>query len=261
MVAVFAAFATAEVVLVKAMGLGMAIAVALDATLVRILVVPAAMRLLGEWNGWAGGTEEMTNERRSDLKSDVRWAAILGRYLDLWGMPDERTRFTKASETVDVYLFSGQEKAPVRRLATVGMSSLPAAGEGTLGVEFLMVLPPDLAGCTFHEVAGYMMDLVAYSMRPDVGMRPETTARETPLAPSHWPTRAMLFDEPRGESERLEDICVGTEHVRLLWLVPIHPEEQRLITERGLEEFDALCERADASLANPMRSSVVSGRQ
>ncbi len=55
MVAVFAAFATAEVVLVKAMGLGMAIAVALDATLVRMLVVPAAMRLLGEWNWWRPG--------------------------------------------------------------------------------------------------------------------------------------------------------------------------------------------------------------
>ena len=34
------------------MGLGMAIAVALDATLVRILIVPAAMRLLGDWNWW-----------------------------------------------------------------------------------------------------------------------------------------------------------------------------------------------------------------
>ena len=55
MVAVFAAFATAEVVLVKAMGLGMAIAVALDATLVRILIVPAAMRLLGDWNWWRPG--------------------------------------------------------------------------------------------------------------------------------------------------------------------------------------------------------------
>ena len=52
MVAVFAAFASAEIVLVKAMGLGMAIAVALDATLVRMLIVPAAMRLLGDWNWW-----------------------------------------------------------------------------------------------------------------------------------------------------------------------------------------------------------------
>jgi RND superfamily putative drug exporter len=53
MVAVFAAFALADVVLVKAMGLGMALAVALDATFVRILIVPATMRLFGDLNWWA----------------------------------------------------------------------------------------------------------------------------------------------------------------------------------------------------------------
>ncbi len=53
MVAVFAAFALARVVLVKAMGLGMAVAVALDATLVRVLIVPATMRLFGDFNWWA----------------------------------------------------------------------------------------------------------------------------------------------------------------------------------------------------------------
>jgi RND superfamily putative drug exporter len=39
-------------VLIKAMGLGMAIAVALDATLVRVLIVPATMRLFGDVNWW-----------------------------------------------------------------------------------------------------------------------------------------------------------------------------------------------------------------
>ncbi|HLK11375.1 MAG TPA: MMPL family transporter [Candidatus Binatia bacterium] len=53
MVAVFTAFALAKVVLLKAMGLGMAIAVALDATLVRVLIVPATMRLFGDLNWWA----------------------------------------------------------------------------------------------------------------------------------------------------------------------------------------------------------------
>ncbi len=53
MVAVFAAFALARILVVKAMGVGMAIAVALDATLVRILIVPATMRLFGAANWWA----------------------------------------------------------------------------------------------------------------------------------------------------------------------------------------------------------------
>jgi RND superfamily putative drug exporter len=53
MVGVFAAFGLAEILLIKAIGLGMALAVAIDATLVRALVVPATMRLLGNWNWWA----------------------------------------------------------------------------------------------------------------------------------------------------------------------------------------------------------------
>ena len=53
MVAVFVAFAFARILVVKAMGVGMAIAVALDATLVRILIVPATMRLFGAANWWA----------------------------------------------------------------------------------------------------------------------------------------------------------------------------------------------------------------
>jgi len=53
MVGVFGAFALAEVLIIKAIGLGMALAVAIDATLVRALVVPATMRLLGRINWWA----------------------------------------------------------------------------------------------------------------------------------------------------------------------------------------------------------------
>jgi len=51
-VVVAASFAFADIVLIKALGVGMAIAVALDATVVRALLVPATMRLLGRWNWW-----------------------------------------------------------------------------------------------------------------------------------------------------------------------------------------------------------------
>ena len=53
MVSVFGAFALAHVVLLKAVGFGMALAVAIDATLVRVLLVPATMRLFGHLNWWA----------------------------------------------------------------------------------------------------------------------------------------------------------------------------------------------------------------
>ena len=47
------AFATVDVIIVKALGFGLAIAVFLDATVVRALMVPAIMRLFGRWNWWA----------------------------------------------------------------------------------------------------------------------------------------------------------------------------------------------------------------
>jgi len=52
-VLVAGSFAFADIVLIKALGLGIAVAVALDATVVRALLVPATMRLLGRWNWWA----------------------------------------------------------------------------------------------------------------------------------------------------------------------------------------------------------------
>jgi RND superfamily putative drug exporter len=51
-VVVAGSFAFADIVLIKALGVGMALAVALDATVVRALLVPATMRLLGHWNWW-----------------------------------------------------------------------------------------------------------------------------------------------------------------------------------------------------------------
>jgi len=53
MVVVFASFAIAEVQLIKAIGLGLALAILIDATLIRAVVVPATMRLMGRANWWA----------------------------------------------------------------------------------------------------------------------------------------------------------------------------------------------------------------
>jgi uncharacterized membrane protein YdfJ with MMPL/SSD domain len=47
------AFVTSEVVFIKEVGLGTAIAVLIDATIIRALLVPSLMRMLGHWNWWA----------------------------------------------------------------------------------------------------------------------------------------------------------------------------------------------------------------
>jgi RND superfamily putative drug exporter len=50
---VLGTFAMGEVVFMKAMGLGLLLSVIVDATLVRMLLVPASLRLLGRLNWWA----------------------------------------------------------------------------------------------------------------------------------------------------------------------------------------------------------------
>ena len=52
-VIVFTGFAAGEVLAIKQLGVGLAIAVLVDATIVRTLLVPATMKLLGERNWWA----------------------------------------------------------------------------------------------------------------------------------------------------------------------------------------------------------------
>jgi RND superfamily putative drug exporter len=52
MVAVFGSFVTANVLELKEYGVGLALAIALDATLIRLVLVPALMRLFGRWNWW-----------------------------------------------------------------------------------------------------------------------------------------------------------------------------------------------------------------
>ena len=78
MVVVFIGFGLAQVLLIKELGIGMAIAVAIDATLVRALIVPATMRLLGNMNWWAPapverlyrrlGLGEVAHTRNPDVK-------------------------------------------------------------------------------------------------------------------------------------------------------------------------------------------------
>jgi uncharacterized membrane protein YdfJ with MMPL/SSD domain len=55
MVCVFSVFVLTGVPSIKQIGLGNAVAIAIDATLVRLILVPAAMELLGEWNWWLPG--------------------------------------------------------------------------------------------------------------------------------------------------------------------------------------------------------------
>jgi RND superfamily putative drug exporter len=93
MVAVFGAFGLARVILVKSMGLALALAVAIDATLVRVLIVPATMRLFGDLNWWAplwlGG---MRPARPSDAKGKGGYRRATCRTARAWLIMRPSTR-------------------------------------------------------------------------------------------------------------------------------------------------------------------------
>ncbi len=55
LIVVIGAFSFSDVLFMKMIGVGMVVAIAVDATIVRALLVPATMKLLGQWNWWAPG--------------------------------------------------------------------------------------------------------------------------------------------------------------------------------------------------------------
>jgi putative drug exporter of the RND superfamily len=75
MVAVFSGFSMGDLVMFQQMGFGLAVAVILDATVVRSVLVPASMKLLGDWNWylptWLRWLPEINVEGHSIVQTDV----------------------------------------------------------------------------------------------------------------------------------------------------------------------------------------------
>ena len=74
MVCVFGGMATGELVAFQQMGFGLAVAIFLDATVVRTIIVPAGMELLGDWNWylprWLEWLPNVTVEGRQPLAGE-----------------------------------------------------------------------------------------------------------------------------------------------------------------------------------------------
>jgi RND superfamily putative drug exporter len=63
------AFVTSKLVFIKELGLGIALAVLIDAFVIRALLVPSLMTLLGKWNWWAPGPLRRLHERSTDAQA------------------------------------------------------------------------------------------------------------------------------------------------------------------------------------------------
>ncbi len=70
MIAVFAIFGTLQLIMMKQLGVGLALAVLIDATIIRGVLLPASMKLLGEWNWymppWLDWVPRLTAEQATE---------------------------------------------------------------------------------------------------------------------------------------------------------------------------------------------------
>jgi RND superfamily putative drug exporter len=71
MIVVFAAFTFGSFLVVKMLGFTLAVAVFIDATLVRIVIGPALLRVAGDWNWWPGGLSTPPVEPCSPAANDA----------------------------------------------------------------------------------------------------------------------------------------------------------------------------------------------
>jgi RND superfamily putative drug exporter len=65
MIVVFGAFMAGDVLLIQMLGFALAVAVFIDATVVRMAIGPALLQLAGRWNWWPGGAVPFASSPRS----------------------------------------------------------------------------------------------------------------------------------------------------------------------------------------------------
>ena len=80
-IVVTGAFAFTGIITTKAVGLGLAVAVLVDATVIRVLLVPATMRILGDWNWWPGGRKKSVFRTRGEAAASMDEKLLAGTVL------------------------------------------------------------------------------------------------------------------------------------------------------------------------------------
>ena len=123
------AFSTSKIVFIKELGVGMALAVILDATVVRALLVPSLMKLLGDWNWWAPRPLRRLHERFG--LSEGSGAGSSSIFPSVRSILTTRTEIGSPSRNVPPPRRPGQRGAERRRLEVVA----PQAPRGQVALE------------------------------------------------------------------------------------------------------------------------------
>jgi len=195
-------------------------------------------------------------ERRLSL--DIKRSIFLASFIKHWGQPSKRTISAKKGEEhgVEVYEFPPQNDG-IYRIVTIGVSSQALVSGHTANWELLLCLPESLGGTDSVTAVNYLLDIMAYSLRPDVEMKIGTLIPESSLAPCSWNTKAILVDEARGEAEEISSFTIGQQFIELLWLIPLTGNEYEFIKSKGIEEFDRIESKSDVSLLDVNRLGIL----
>ena len=197
-----------------------------------------------------------------NLEFDIKRSIILAEYIRCWGMPEARNimptnNTLNKSEAVEVYIFPGEDMDQVSRVATIGLSSCTFSNGKYCNSELLMVLPYDIVDDEVDAISDYIFDIsnhIINSLERNLGAEDILPEHAIERVPEGWP-RALLFDEPRGEPNELNNFYIGMQHVKLSWAVPIFDSEYALIKNSGIESFDAAIQNAEVSLVEVRRDA------
>jgi len=202
--------------------------------------------------------DNSTSLKEQQFSYDIRRSILLAKYIHHWGQPSKRTVSIKEGMDgrVEVYEFPPQQNG-VYRIVTIGVSCQTQELGATANWELLFCLPEDLGGTNSESAVHYLLDIMAYSLRADVGMKVGALIPESSLAPGSWSTKAILIDEARGEDEEMSSINIVQQTVDLLWMVPLTRNEYSLIKNKGIEEFDRIEAASDVSLLDVNRDGIV----
>lgn len=186
---------------------------------------------------------------------DIKRSIILAEYIKCWGMPEARNLMPHMP--VELYVFPGEDMDQVTRVVTIGLSSCKFTDDKTCNNELLMVLPFDVADDQWDSVSKYIFELSNYIVNTlGRNVKSEDLKEEAGSAPEGWP-KALLFDDPRGEPNELNQFYIGMQHVTLSWVVPIFGSEYDLIKTSGIESFDAAVTDAEVSLVEVRRDACI----
>lgn len=201
---------------------------------------------------------KVNDEKARKFSSDIRRTMLLSRFIAEWGQPLERTISTNKNNgcSIEVYEFRGNSNV-VSRFVTIGVSGLQTKNRGLASWELMFCLPNNLGGSKSSDIVNYLLDISVYTLRDDVTIEIGSTIPESPLAPIQWSTKAILFDEARGEPEDMSCFQIGQQTVELFWLIPLMGTEYQCIKEHGLELFDTAVSNTGISMLDVNRKPIV----